>query len=299
MIISLIGTNGHLANEVGLFCNNNQIHLISYGRKEPSLYTFQEFNKIDLMTEKIDISKLSKSDVIIYACGAGIQSNLKESIKSIYNLNTYLPIHICNELNSIEYKGTFVTFGSCFEIGNNDKSTEFTEIDIVNSTLDVPNDYCVSKRLLSKYVNSKHQNFKHLHLILPTIYGEKEAEHRLVPYAVSSIKKNISMQFTSGKQIRQYLYAGDVPKIIFELIHLKKGGIFNLSGIETYSVRDLVENIYMFYDLITNEELFGKAERADVGMQNLQLDGTLVKKLLPDFRYSRFHEILKLYDQCY
>ena len=299
MTISIIGTNGLLANEVGLFCNNNLIQLISYGRREPSVHTFQEFKKIDLITEKIDIAEVSQSDVIIYACGAGVQSNLKDSVESIYNLNTYTPINICNELNKIGYKGTFVSFGSCFEIGNNAKLIEFTEIDIASSMLDVPNDYCVSKRLLTKFVISKQQTFKHLHLILPTIYGEKEAEHRLVPYTVSSIKRKEPMQFTSGKQIRQYLYAGDVPRIIFELIALEKAGIYNLSGIETYSVRALVEEIYKFYGLHTNEELFGKAERSDVGMQNLQLDGTLIKSILPDFKYNRFDEILKLYDQCY
>ena len=107
------------------------------------------------------------------------------------------------------------------------------------------------------------------------------------------------MQFTSGKQIRQYLYAGDVPKIIFELISLRKVGIFNVSGIETFSVRTIVEEIYKFYGITTNEELFGKAERADVGMQNLQLDGTLIKTILQDFKYSRFNKILKLYNECY
>lgn len=299
MTISLIGTNGLLANEVGLFCNINSIKVISYGRREPKIHLYQEFNKIDLTIEKIDISKLSKSDVIIYACGAGVQSNLIESIESIYNLNTYTPLNICNELNSIGYKGIFVTFGSYFEIGNNEKSIEFNEIDITNSTLEVPNDYCVSKRLLTKFVASKQQNFKHLHLILPSIYGEREAEHRLIPYTVSSLKKNLSMQFTSGKQIRQYLYAGDVPKIIFKLIFLKKEGIFNLPSAETYSVRILVEEIYKFYGINTNEELFGKAERADIDMQNLQLDSTIVKLLLPDFKYNKLNEILKLYDKCY
>lgn len=299
MTISIIGTNGLLANEIGLFCNNNLMKLISYGRREPSVHTFQEFKKIDLMTEEIDIAEVTQSDVIIYACGAGVQSNLKDSVESIYNLNTYTPINICNQLNKIGYKGTFVSFGSCFEIGNNAISIEFTEMDIANSMLDVPNDYCVSKRLLTKFVSSKHQTFKHLHLMLPTIYGEREAEHRLVPYTVSSIKRNESMQFTSGKQIRQYLYAGDVPRLIFELISLEKEGMYNLSGIETYSVRAIVEEIYKFYGLHTNEELFGKAERSDVGMENLQLNGTLVKLLLPDFKYSRFNEILKLYDECF
>ena len=299
MTISLIGTNGLLANEVGLFCNKKGIDLISFGRRAPSTHAFQEFNEINLITDKINISKISQSDIVIYAGGAGVQSNVKDSFDSIYKLNTFIPLNISNELNDIGYKGTFVTFGTYFEIGNNSLNVEFSENEITNSALEVPNDYCISKRLLTRYVVSSQNTFKHLHLILPTIYGENEAKHRLIPYTISSIKRKEPMQFTSGKQIRQYLYAGDVPRIILELISLEKEGIYNISGIETYSVRDIVNKIYNFYGLLTNEELFGKAERVDVGMHNLQLDGTVIKSLFPDFRYNTLIEILNIYDKCY
>lgn len=298
MIISIIGTDGLLANEIGLFCNKNNFTVISYGRKRPSVHEFHEFIILDLEKDLIDIDKLSESDVIIYASGAGIQSNVKDSFQSIYNLNTYTPITICKRLESILYKGVFITFGSCFEIGNNSEPIQFLEKELASSTLKVPNDYCVSKRLLTRFVNSSSQSFKHLHFILPTIYGEREAGHRLVPYMINSIKKKESMQFTSGKQIRQYLYAGDVPRIIFRLIPLANQSIYNFSGVETYSVRDIVEKVCEYYHLEINDDLFGKAERADAGMQNLQLDGALVKTLLPDFNYTTFTETLKLYDQC-
>lgn len=299
-MISIIGANGLLANEIGLFCNDNNLEVYSFGRREPLLHSFNKFYKIDLITEKLDFSELSKSEVIVYACGAGIQSNLKETCESIYKLNTFLPINIYNELNKIDFRGIFVTFGSCFEIGNNLKENKYTEIEVANSSLNVPNDYCISKRLLTKFISGKqNQTFKHLHIILPTIYGEKEASHRLIPYTVASIKKNEAMKFTSGEQIRQYLYAGDIPKIIFQLISSECEGIFNLSGIETYSVRNIIEKIYRFYGLSVSEELFGKAGRDDVGMKNLQLDSSLIHSILPSFEYSRFDEILKLYDRCY
>lgn len=298
MTVSIIGTNGLLANEIGLFCNKNDFRLISYGRRKPSIHEFDEFVILDLEKDEVDIDKLSQSDVIIYACGAGIQSNVRDSFESIYSLNSYIPISICKKLNNIEYKGVFMTFGSCFEIGNNSEPTKFSELDVSSSILQVPNDYCISKRLLTRFVNSSNQSFTHLHFILPTIYGEREGMHRLIPYMVSSIKNKEVMQFTSGKQIRQYLYAGDVSRIIFELLPLTNTGIYNLSGAETYSVREIVEKVYEFYNLQTNCDLFGKAERADSGMQNLQLDGTLVKKILPGFNYTAFSETLKLYDQC-
>ena len=107
------------------------------------------------------------------------------------------------------------------------------------------------------------------------------------------------MQFTSGKQVRQYLFVGDVPKIIFELIGKKIEGIYNISGIETHSVREIVEMICGFYDIPSDDKIFGTAERYDVGMQNLQLDSSLIKNRLPNIQYTSFLESLKLYDKYY
>lgn len=299
MIISIIGTNGLLATEIGLFCNNNNINVKAFGRRAPERYTYNEFNKVDLVIDQLNIESVLDSEIIYYTTGAGIQSNLNDPVSSVYHLNTFLPIEVCKALNQNGYKGTFVTFGSCFEIGNNNEPILFSERDVASSTLEVPNDYCISKRLLTRYVSSSSRNsFKHLHIILPTIYGEKEALHRLIPYAVSSIKKNELMQFTRGLQVRQYLYAGDIPTIIFDLVNLKKEGILNISGTETYTVRKIVEMIYSFYGLETSDDLFGKAERDDVGMLDLQIDDTELKKILPNVKYTTFTDSLKMYDQC-
>lgn len=299
MVISIIGTNGLLATEIGVFCNNNDINVKAFGRREPERYKYNEFNKIDLNKDKLNIDSVSDCDIIYYTSGAGIQSNLNDPVSFVYHLNTFVPIDLCIALNKNGYQGTIVTFGSCFEIGNNNGSFHYSEREIERSTLEVPNDYCVSKRLLTRYVSSSQKNsFKHLHIILPTIYGEKEAAHRLIPYAISSIKNNRQMQFTSGVQVRQYLYAGDVPKIVFDLVRIGKEGVFNVSGNETFTVRKIVEMIYSFYGLETSDDLFGKAERVDVGMLNLQIDDSKLKNTLPSLEYTMFTDSLKIYDKC-
>ena len=68
------------------------------------------------------------SDIIIYAIGAGIQSDLKEGFNLIYNLNVTVPVSICNKLKELDYKGTFVTFGSFFEIGETKETKPFTNM---------------------------------------------------------------------------------------------------------------------------------------------------------------------------
>jgi nucleoside-diphosphate-sugar epimerase len=299
MKISIIGTNGLLAGEIASFCNKGNIKIDAYGRREPSRYFFEEFNQVDLMNDKINIDKISKNDLIIYASGAGIQSNKNDTVESIYNLNAYIPINICNELNQAEFKGTFITFGSYFEIGNNSDSILFTENDVINSMLGQQSNYGISKRLLTKYAASAHLSFKYLHLILPTIYGENEAPHRLIPYTVAALKKKMPVQYTNGEQLRQYLYAGDVPNIIYRLLSLDAEGIYNLSGVETYSIRNIVELIHQFYNTDLSNQVFGEANRTDVIMKNLQLDGKILKSIMPDFKYTKFLDTLKLYDKCF
>lgn len=299
MTVSIIGTNGLLATEIGLFCNKNNINVKAFGRRKPDLYSYNQFEMLDLMTEQIDTESLLDSDIIFYTTGAGIQSNLKDSFETIYKLNTYVPILLRKRLSERGFKGTLVTFGSCFEIGNNNEPIIFNEDNVVTSMLDVPNDYCVSKRIFTRYMTSDYLNsFAHLHIILPTIYGEKEAAHRLIPYTVAAIKNMEPMQFTKGTQIRQYLYAGDIPAIVFDLIDKNCKGVINISGIETYTVRQIVEMIYSFYGIEITEELFGKAERTDVGMLNLQLDGSKLKSILPKAHYTTFKDSLKLYNAC-
>lgn len=53
-----------------------------------------------------------------------------------------------------------------------------------------------------------------LHFILPTIYSEYEDQNRLIPYMLRAIKNGEKLSFTSGEQVRQYLYVDEVPRMI-------------------------------------------------------------------------------------
>ncbi len=80
MNISIIGTNGFLANAIADYFWARGVNLNMYGLEEP-LHPYTTFTAINLMKEKPDYAILCKSDIIIYAVGAGIQSNLKEKIR--------------------------------------------------------------------------------------------------------------------------------------------------------------------------------------------------------------------------
>lgn len=281
MLVSIIGSNGLLSRYISTYCEFNKIEINFFGRQEPFDDYFSKFFKIDLLNESLDFSKLSKSDVIIYAAGAGIQSNKDQNSEEIFLLNSSLPITIIRELENLKFNGVFITFGSYFEIGVNDKNILFDEHMLISSANNVINDYSSSKRTLTKFLSTIDCSFISYHFILPTIYGEIESKHRLIPYTLNALRNKEDLNFTVGNQVRQYIYAGEIPQIIFQSINCNlESGIYNISGKETLSVKQLVEIIHIKMRLPMSDKIFGTASRADTGMINLQLDGSLLRKII-------------------
>ena len=281
MKVTILGTNGFLSRAIAVYCNGKGYPVNMYGLDEPTGHSYDSFHKVNLMTEELDYSDLIKSDIIVYAIGAGIQSNLKEGNDLIYNLNVTAPVKICNALKTAGYKGCFITFGSVFEMGETHDERFFTEVDVLTSVCPAPNDYTVSKRMLSRFVDSYKHDFTHWHFFIPTIYGEKENPFRLIPYTINAIRNNEPLHFTAGDQTRQYIYVGEVPAMI-DWAYDKQlpSGIYNIQGKDTLTVREIVTAIHRHFGKDVPNDCFGSANRADVGMKYLALDGTKLKNAI-------------------
>lgn len=287
--ICIIGSNGFLSNAIAKYATIQGWPLTIMGRNPNNEIKKDAFVKIDLMCNNIDYDILTSSEVVIYAAGAGIQSNLGETKEQIFKLNTFVPTTICNNLVSCNYKGTLISFGSFFEMGESTKDTPFTEDEILCSTCSTPSDYIVSKRMLSRFVTSYKHDFKHWHFIIPTIYGEFENPNRLIPYTINSLKNGERPRFTTGEQVRQYLYVDEVPKVIeSSLLNDLPSGVYNIQGRETLSIRQLVSIIYAYFGEKFPAECFGSAGRTDVHMKYLALNG---KKLYDAIGFNAKTEI--------
>lgn len=274
MNISILGCNGFLSTAIAKYANENGWHLEMYGLDEPQGHKYDKFVQCNLMDVELDCKPLLNSDIIVYAIGAGIQSNLKEGFNLIYNLNVTAPVTICNKLKELGYRGVFVTLGSVFEMGETQEMRFYTEQDILESTASAPSDYVVSKRMLSRFVTSYKHDFTHWHFIIPTIYGVGENPKRLIPYVINAIKNGDDLHFTAGDQTRQYVHVSEVPRII-EMAFEKHmpSGLYNIEGNETKTVKEIVTDIHSYFGKVVPEGCFGTAERADVGMKYLALDG--------------------------
>lgn len=297
MKVTIIGTNGFLSIALATYYTSNKCELNMYGLDKPRFHQYNKFHAINLIKEELDYDDFYDSDIIIYATGAGIQSNIHDSNDSIYLLNTIVPIKICNGLKKIAYKGVFVTFGSYFEIGETSKQKPYTEIDVQTSTAFPPNEYTLSKRMLTRFVSSYKHSYTHWHFILPTIYGETENPTRLIPYTINAIQTNQEAHFTFGNQTRQYIYIEEIPYVL-NLAYKKSlpNGIYNIQGAEIMTVKDIVNYIYNAFGKEVPSNCFGTNERIDTSMEYLALDGTKLKKeigFIPSIKLSK--KIIKKY----
>lgn len=274
MKISILGTNGFLSTAIAKYANEAGWTLDMYGLDEPIGHKYDHFYKVNLMDAELDCSGLVDSALIIYAIGAGIQANLKEGFNLIYNLNVTAPVTISNKLKELDYKGRFVTFGSVFEMGETKEERFFTEEDMLTSQCPAPNDYTVSKRMLSAFVSSYKHDFTHWHFFIPTIYGAGENPTRLIPYVINAIRNGKELHFTAGDQTRQYLHVSEVPRMLALAVEKNlSSGIYNIQGKETVTVKEIVTEIHHAMGVEVPEGCFGNIQRTDVGMKYLALDG--------------------------
>lgn len=269
--VCIVGSNSFLAQYVaqGFKEYDSLITGLAKSNKSDHIDLFTPFSCPD---QPISLNYLLDFNVIIYAAGAGIQSNIKDPVSSIYYLNAYLPIDIALFLESNQWEGKFITFGSYFEIGFNKNNHFFTEEQVVNASNQVPNDYCASKRLLSRFYSSKLMNINYHHLILPNIYGVGENDNRLIPYLVNSISNNLPVKLTSGEQIRQYIHAKDVATIVcYIALNKVEKGILNITQKTPIQVKNLALLIYRLLGIEPKNDIFGQSQRSDASMDSLLL----------------------------
>lgn len=276
MKVAIIGSNSFLAKYIIHELLRQNIEPVLYGTNSSTEFSSLKFTLFRFPEYLIDYSALLEYDSIIYTAGAGIQPNLSESCEIIYELNSFIPIRIANFLSSNNYKGKLITFGSYFEIGNEINVRYYSENELVASLKKVPNDYCVSKRILSRFLFSRPQNVNFYHLILPNIYGKGENSHRLIPYLINALSNNDPINLTTGEQVRQYIHATDVAKTIFDIIiENYPGGIYNLCNPEPVKIRELVKKVFELSgkkDKFGQNKLFGSKERIDTAMPYLLLN---------------------------
>jgi nucleoside-diphosphate-sugar epimerase len=296
MRIAIIGSTGFLGFNLSLFLNDLGYDLTLFGRNNHIKLQSISFNELKIREEE-NFAKLLEFDIIINAIGSAVQSNIIIPPNEIYDINLNFPIRLINYLNLKKFEGKLFTFGSYFEIGDEKENKSYSEIELVNSKNKVPNDYCVSKKLLSQFISLRESTINHLHLILPHIYGENETDNRLLPYLIRTISNNETPLLSSGEQIRQYLYIEDLCNILNEIFkkpYFEVSGFLNMPCYETCRIRDIIETVFDHLSVRIDDSMFGKLTGRDTSMKYLVLNSERYFQLgLPKPNFSIKNNINK------
>ncbi|MBO0357378.1 NAD(P)-dependent oxidoreductase [Hymenobacter sp. BT186] len=287
-IISIIGSNSFLASylieefgddetiELNLFARRKTEHAVCKARVNQLPFNYP--------VDDLNLASLLASDVIIYCAAAGVQaaSSLTD-IDEVYAINAFLPIRIITYLSANSFSGKWISFGTYFEIGDNAALQSYSEEEIVASNLSVPNHYCCSKRLLTKFIDCRQFTIQAWHLVLPTIYGAKENKQRLIPYVIEMLKKQELPLLSAGTQIRQYVHCLDVVKLLRIIIDENPPyGIYNVTAAETLAIKDLVKAMFSLFGQDPKGSLGARNSR-DESMQVLQLESTKIGRAIPSW----------------
>ena len=304
MKISVIGTNGMLSVAfTKYYFNKDGVTVDVYGLDAPQSYQCDNFYQVNIIKDKIDYDILLKSDVIIYASGAGVQAALQTDSSLMYALNVTSPIEITLQLKKHNYKGVYVSFGSYMEIGLNEEEGKiFTEDEVVCSKLPVTNDYGLSKRIYGRYMKDFIADYKFYHFILPNMFSEDDLKPgtRLVPYTLQYLqdynagKNPKAPSFSAGKQTRQFITLEEMIKTVDKAIcNNINSGIYNIGGGEFLSIRNLIERLFAIYNVPCKDEFFGQEVRRDGDIKSLYIDGRKLMTVLNFLPDSKIEDIFK------
>ncbi len=280
--IAVVGANSFLASYIIKQLHKPAYQLYLYGKREVNV-TPAAFFYFSYPDAAINFETLLSYDTIIYTAGAGIQAGVSTATDVIYGVNAFLPISLLQYLHDKDYKGHVITFGSYFEIGNSPVEKFYTEEEYLTHNNQVPNNYCISKRLLSQYISQKINGIPYqlTHFVLPNIYGVGENEARIIPYLVESIKNKKPLHLSSGTQKRQYLHVKDVAAMIEKAVVQPITGIYNLADANVISVREIVQLVVAETGIKEGLEInFGAITKRDAEMQFLALDAKKAEKEL-------------------
>lgn len=301
MIVSIFGTNGMLSSFITKYFFQ-QGHIVNtFGIEKPSVDCYTNFQYLDLANSDIDYSVLIKSDLVVFAAGAGVQADKQTDTSLIYKINLCSPIEICNSLKKFEYKGIYISFGSYMEIGLNDNENfYFDEKQVELSDLPVNNDYALSKRLLTRFMSNLQSSYKFWHFILPNIFFKDEPGTRLIPYVLNYLERSKRGEvceiprFSSGDQIRQYVNFNDVCYLIMRCIDSDiKSGVYNIGGGEVLSIKELIIRLFNHYNVPVFPGMFGKAIRRDNDIRSLKLNCEKLKKELGYMPHNQIESIFQ------
>jgi nucleoside-diphosphate-sugar epimerase len=243
-VILLTGATGFLGSQIADILVNNDIQLVALKRKNSDCYRCNSFNNkinwVDIDAEGYWKEKVInlKPTHIIHCAWIGVQAHERDDLKTQLQNISFLADLL--EISGVMKLTQFISFGSQAEYGILD--SKVSENSIVKPVSLYGASKVASQQIIKTFCNSN--EIKWVWLRLFSFLGENENNNWLIPSLINKIIKGEVMDMTAGEQKYSYMFVNDFALIILKIINSNvESGIYNLSGDELISIKELVNLI--------------------------------------------------------
>ena len=262
-----------------LLSKNNEMFCICRKIPAPNVESNAIYIKHDLSDPLNNCNLPDDVDIIIHLAGSIGKAASEEKIKS-YKINTL------STLELLEYAGDtcvdlflYASTGGVYGYGE----LPFKESDPL-SPIDF---YTLTKYESELLVTSYNETFTTVILRYFFPYGPGQ-KGRLIPNLIENIMRGrpISINERGGPMINP-IYITDVVQLTINTMTLKKSDIFNICGLENYTIAEISD---LIGDILAKEPVYKCTDEIPTG--NLSGDVTKIKNTF-NFKFTPFSEGLK------
>ena len=287
MKILLSGGSGFIGKNLLNFLSQNNENIMVIGRNLNSI-TINKLNKLKLDLNNPDASydEIIKynPDVFVHLAWEGIPDYSEEICRKNY-FNTVKLIRMLVNSTSCS---KIISTGSCWEYNDGKIIGKCKESETINPS----KAFSIYKNKVfqevSKITKDKQITFNWLRLFY--VYGPGQKENSIIPMLVNTFKNNkpINIKYPSNKN--DFIYVGDVIRIIGEFISKDcLSGIYNVGtgkGIVIYELLKIIDNAINGNDNLAVEYL----KNIDINKKNESFF-SCTKKLKKHFNNLEFVNI--------
>ena len=242
MKIIVTGAQGLIGSELLKTLNNNKSFELYpvVMKKHENQNPINEYIECDLSKE-IDFSKFPKSpDVIIHLAQSDNYQYFPDRALNIFNVNTSSTLQL---LDYARFTGAkkFILASSGGIYGTS--VSPFSEDDVITLHR-APNYYLATKAIDEILCKHYEQYFCITILRIFFAYGKGQNQNMLIPRLISSVKSRLPIFINKfgGTKINP-VYVSDVVNTINKAIDTSGSVVYNISGNEILSIKEIAENI--------------------------------------------------------
>lgn len=246
-----------------------------------------------------------KPDRVIHLAAkvGGIQDNINKPAE-YFDDNLLINTHVMNMCRIYNVKRFTGILSTCI-YPNKVNSYPMNEDDLFLGPPALTNfSYGYAKRCLAVQINAYNAQYKtkYNYLIPCNLYSEydnfnNQNKMHFITALLKKIKESdgVIKLLGTGKPLRQFMYAGDLARIIKEVINKDITDSFNVACSENYSINELAEKTLKV--LNKKDTIEYSIPQLD-GQYRKDVSSKKLKKILPNFKFTKFEEgIKKVYDK--